>query len=79
MPVRRNAKNDIWEITLPNGETEQLFSYGAAIREVSKAGKRLPDIGNWTRFFKKNGIQLETNGRWQENDTLRKLVAPQLV
>lgn len=79
MPVRRNAKNDIWEITLPDGETEQLFSYGAAVREVSKVGKRLPDIGDWMRFFKKAGIQPKTHGDWQEDETVRKLIAPSFI
>lgn len=77
--VKTNPERDIWEITLPDGKSEQLFSYGAAIREVAKAGKKLPDMKDWTKLLTRINPDIDISGNWQDDETVRKLLSPVFV
>jgi hypothetical protein len=39
---KQNKKGDVWEIIDGEFKGEQLFTWGAAMRETKKAGKRMP-------------------------------------
>lgn len=41
-PVLANARRDVWQVELPDGSSEQLFTYAAAVRELRRAGIALP-------------------------------------
>lgn len=41
-PVLENPRGDAWEVRLPDGAPEQLFTYAAAVRELAAAGLGFP-------------------------------------
>jgi len=74
-----NPERDIWEIILPDGTTEQLFTQVAAIRETQKVWKKLPTKEqlerlcevfwqNWEKISK--GLWLPIRGYWSQSDNL---------
>jgi hypothetical protein len=52
-----NPKGDVWEIDSGEFKGEQLFTWGAAMRETKIAGKRIPTDKEWSELLKnKNDI-----------------------
>lgn len=74
-----NPEKDIWEIILPDGTREQLFTQIAAIRETQKAWKTIPTKEqfakirelywqNWEKLSKE--LWLPMKGYWSQLDNL---------
>ena len=47
LPAISNPEGDVWEVRAPDGRRAQLFTWGAALRETSAAGLRLPSVLEW--------------------------------
>ena len=47
----QNPEKDIWELLEEGYRGEQLFTWGAAMRETKKAGKRMPTDEEWTALI----------------------------
>lgn len=66
-----NPAGDITELIEGEHAGEQFFSFDAALRETSIAGKRVPTKEEWGNIIRTINPSIDPDGSWQEDVSVR--------
>ncbi len=73
--IKTNQEGDITELLEGDLAGEQLFTWGAVLRETANAAKRLPSTEEWISAIRAVNPQIKPLGSWQNDTSVREALS----